>query len=328
MMLDNISIKYFKKAVPVIKKDTPSEVSGNCPVCNDKKGRLHLYRPKGFEQDVVHCFNSGCELEEKHHSMLNFLKIAAPELVSSYQRETFKDKIADINNSEKILSIIDRIEKKVNKQPDVKIEVPLHKLFTKCQEVERCRKYVKSRGFEVKEDWYFSENNFYTYNQKKYYLKDFLIIPIYQENKYAGFYSRSIREKAFSTFLLPWAEKFWTDCPETTSENVEIITEGVFDALSTGFGKVGAMLSASLPPDFEFNKNVIIALDNDKTGIQKSLKYVDQYNVFIWPDGLDYKDFNEMLLDGYRPKRIKDIILDNTYRGIEAKVRLKMKEVL
>jgi hypothetical protein len=323
-MLNNISVKYFKKVVPKIKKDTPLEVSGNCPVCGDKKYRLHLYRPKGFEQDVVHCFNSGCELEEKHHSMLNFLKIAAPELVSSYQRETFKTKIADISNSEKILDIINRVEKKSTK----KIEVPLHKLFTKCKEVKECREYVKSRGFEAKEDWYFSKDKFFTYNQKRYFLENYLIIPIYQEKKYAGFYSRSITDKSFTTFMLPWAEKFWTDSPETTSENVEIITEGVFDALSTGFDKVGAMLSASLPPDFKYNKNVIIALDNDKTGIQKSLKYVDKYRVFVWPDYLEFKDFNEMLVDGYKPEQIKKIILENTYRYIEAKVRLKMKEVL
>ncbi len=328
--LDQISIKYFKLVVDnsSIKKDSATEVQANCPVCGDKKHRLHLYRPKGFDNDVVHCFNSGCELEEKHHSVLNFLKIAKPDLVETFKRDNFSNVIEKIK-SDNLQEIVNRITPK--EQISTKVELPLDKLFIKCKDSEVCKSYVKRRGFTPKDDWYFSTDKFFTFNKQTVFLENYLIIPIYSKGKYKGFYSRSIKEKKFSTFLLPGIEKLWVSSPDVNAKNLEIITEGVFDALSSGFEKTGAMLSASLSEEFlnELNKDCIIALDNDPTGVQKAIKYAERdFRVFVAPEEWNYKDFNDPVIDKEKtPEEIKKIILDNTFKGMSAVARLKMKEI-
>jgi len=333
--LEPVNIKYFKLVVQDIKKDTSTEVQANCPICSDKKYRLHLYRPKGFDQDVVHCFNSGCILEEKHHNMINFLKIAKPDLVENYKRENLKTLIKSIENTNSISTIVEEIEKntgiKQTEQNDKKRELPLDKLFMKCKDSEVCKSYVKHRGFQPREDWYFSVNKFFTYNSKTVFLENYLIIPIYLKGKYKGFYSRSIKEKKFSTFLLPGVEKIWISKPELNPFDIEIITEGIFDALSSGFENSAAMLSASLSEEYlnSLNKNCIFALDNDPTGIKKAIEYAERgFKIFVAPEDWNYKDFNDPVIDKEKiPKEIKEIIEQNTYQGIDAIVRLKMKEI-
>ncbi len=334
-MLDLLSIKYFKMVVDPasIRKDTPDEVQANCPVCGDRKHRLHLYRPKGFDQDVVHCFNEGCELAEKHHNMVNFLKIAKPELVDSYKRENLQTIIKNVTNTIDVQDILTKIEKTTGltqtKENDKKRELPLGKLFMKCKDNQTCLDFVKKRGIEPRDDWYFSEDKFFTWNQKTVFLENYLIIPIYSDQKYKGFYSRSVKEKKFSTFLLPDIEKVWTSSPDVGPENMEILCEGVFDSLSTSFEKSGAMLSASVSEEYieKLNPNCIIALDNDKTGIEKTIKYAERgFNVFVWPE-IEEKDFNEVLQNGYTCLEIKKIIQENTYKSYDAIVRLKMKEI-
>jgi hypothetical protein len=339
--LDQLSIKYFKLAISEykLKKDTGTELQCCCPVCGDTKNRLHLYRPKGFDQDVVHCFNSGCLLEEKHHNIINFLKIVKPDLVDAYKRENLNTMISTFSGSSPsksgrsdVQDILSTIEKntgitETNKNKK-RLEIPLDKLFMKCKDSEACKAYVKHRGFQPQDDWYFSENEFFTYNKKKVYLKDYLIIPIYSNNKYRGFYSRSIKEKSFSTFLLPDTEKVWVSSPETTPENLEILTEGVFDALSTGFEHSGAMLSASVSEEFltKLNPECIIALDNDSTGIKRSIEYAEKgFKVFVWPRD-DYKDFNDMLTD-FKKNEINAMIRVGAEKGISAIAKLKMKEI-
>jgi len=341
--LDYLSIKYFKLAIDAssIKKDTNYEISSNCPLCNDRKHRLHLYRPKGFNQDVVHCFNDGCTLSEKHHNMINFLKLVKPEIINAYKREKFQDTVNAIksnsNSTNTDLNIKDIIEKntgilnsKEQTQQKTDLKLPLDKLFQKCKDSKECTLYCQLRGFEPKDDWYYSTDKFFTINEKTVFLENFLIIPIYFDGKYKGFYSRSIKEKKFSTFLLPGIEKIWVSSPNVISKNIEIITEGVFDAISSGFEKSGAMLSASLSEEYlmELNKDCIIALDNDKTGIQKSIKFIEKgFKVFIPPDNWKYKDFNEAVQSGINLEKIKKIILNNSYSGILGLTKLKMIEM-
>ena len=328
-LLDPLSVKYFKMVVEPksIKKDTPTEVQANCPLCGDKKYRLHLYRPKGFTKDVTHCFNAGCILEEKHHSILNFLKLTKPELVPLYKRENLDYVINEIKGNDP-QSVLESIEKVTDKRGDP--EIPLHRFFKKCKDSDACKGYVKHRGFQPKDDWYYSEDEFFEYNNKKVYLKDYLIIPIYNNGKYKGFYSRSIKEKKFSTFLLPDTEKVWMCDPFLEPQDLEILCEGIFDSLSSGFQKCGAMLSASLSKEFmdKLNPECIIALDNDETGIKKSIKYIEEgFRVFVPPDDWNYKDFNDAKISGVSSNEIKKIIEENSYKGILGLTKLKMKEI-
>jgi hypothetical protein len=76
-----------------------------------------------------------------------------------------------------------------------------------------------------------------------------------------------------------------------------------------------------------FNKdNLIIVYDNEPRS-KETIKKLDKailngYNVCIWPENMDHKDINDMVLAGLSPEFIQHIIRDNTYRDLSAKLAL------
>ncbi len=324
-MLERLNSKYFKLAVGKLKKETLDELVTCCPMCGDQKNRLHLY--SSDVGDLVHCFNSGCELEAKHHSVRNFLDIIGSPYISSYKREQLGTTVEKLKTEQNVQGILDNL-KKLPPEPKrtLEKEIPLHRLFGKAEDNEECHTYLLNRCIDVQPDWFFSTNKFFEYNGKRVFLENYILIPIYNEDyKYRGFYSRSIKEKTFSTFLLEDTEKIWRSNPDRFPD---IICEGIFDALSTNFDNCAAMLGAGLSEEYRntLPKSTLFAFDNDETGTRKSIEYCDKgFNIFVWPE-VKYKDFNEMLTLGTSRTKIKKMIEDNTYSGIIAKTRLKMKE--
>ena len=320
-----VNAKYFKLSVGKLKKDTSSEISCCCPACGDTKDRLHLISTPDF--DYVKCFNSGCELEEST-SVYRFLQVINSNYISAYKRETLTDRIHDIKTGEDLNGIMARLkaesEPKPEPEPEKKPEIPLDKLFKKCTEFPECVQYLENRGIKPQQDWYFSTQKFFKFKDKNVFLQNYLLIPIYEDGKYRGFYSRSIEEKRFSTFLLDGTEKIWTNQRSTP----EIICEGIFDALSTGYENCAAMIGATVSDEYsdQLPKSTIFAFDNDTTGTEKSIQYAKKgFTVFVWPE-VPEKDFND-LLKTYPKEHIKQFVQENLFRGIQAETRLRIKKV-
>ena len=323
-MIKPVNAKYFKLSVGELKKDTPNEISCCCPACGDKKNRLHLVGTDDF--DYVKCFNAGCELEEPTN-VYRFLKIINSPYISAYKRETLSEKIDTIKNGSNLNSLLEKAKQKTKEtEPEPEPDIPLNNLFKRCKEYPECVEYLKRRNLEPKNDWYFSKQKFFKHKDKNVYLQDYLLIPIYNEDKkYRGFYSRSIHEKRFSTFLLDGTEKIWRKHPDKIPD---IICEGIFDALSTGFENCAAMIGATVSDEYKktLPKSTIFAYDNDKTGTEKSIQSAKEgFTVFVWPE-LPEKDFNE-LLKTKTPEQINKLINSNLYKGIQAEVRLRLKKV-
>jgi len=354
MAIDIVDIKYFKLAVGQLKKQGINDLSLDCPLCDDTKNRLHLYQNDGMDQALAHCYNAGCDLSEQQMGMVNFLKLVKPQLVPQYKRERFTDIMGKIKEDTKLPSLNDilanakkksqkeipEIEVATEVKAEITLEVKPEKKELKIPDIFKAglipfnksiqaMNYIKNRGLEPEDDWLFSEGKFVEFFGKAYYVQDFFLMPLFYNNKFQGFYTRSIYEKRFSTIIFPKKEKIW--CSNLfNSEDETIICEGIFDALSTGFNSSIAMLSADINEEILNDlKNPIFAFDNDKTGKFKSLKYVDLgYKVFIWPLEWDkYKDFNEILMGGTPQKIIKAIISKYIYKGIEAKIKLSMVQV-
>jgi len=326
-----LDAKFFKRNIGKIKKDSNNEISCCCPLCGDAKNRLHLIHVQADNYNYVKCFNSGCEVEEPT-SVFNFLiKLNSPD-IDAYKREVLQDKISVIKSEFSLNNLLKKVQKpKVEPTPEVsevprtnEVEMPLHH-FKLCKDCPECLEYVRSRGLEPLADWRFSTEKFFTFNKKNIYLLDYLIVPIYISNKFKGFYSRSIREKSFSTFLMPDVPKLWRNQP---TKKPVIITEGIFDALSIAEPNIGAMIGADLSPKIRSQlTDTIFAFDNDVTGTEKAIKFSKEHKVFVWPETWrKYKDFNELLLDGHTKEEIRDTIFDNVYTGIMAETRLRMKD--
>ena len=67
-------------------------------------------------------------------------------------------------------------------------------------------------------------------------------------------------------------------------------------------------------------------LDNERRNVQiaDALKKVitNGYSGCIWPDSVNEKDINEMIIGGKTTDDIVKIIDDNTYSGLQADVQL------
>ena len=49
-----------------------------------------------------------------------------------------------------------------------------------------------------------------------------------------------------------------------------------------------------------------------------------KHNVVIWPNTIEGKDINEIILSGKSQYEIEEIISSNTFRGIEAQLKFNM----
>jgi hypothetical protein len=75
-------------------------------------------------------------------------------------------------------------------------------------------------------------------------------------------------------------------------------------------------------------KDIVLVYDNERRNreivnmMQKAIKNV--YQVVIWPDSIEGKDINEMIVSGLSPDEIHEIISNNTFSGIQAQLKFNM----
>ena len=92
------------------------------------------------------------------------------------------------------------------------------------------------------------------------------------------------------------------------------------NAIATAGGDLVSAVS-TLPKD-----RLIIVYDNEPRS-RETVKKIDKaimqgYRVCIWPDNMDHKDINDMVMAGLSQDFIKHIINNNTYRDLAAKLAL------
>jgi hypothetical protein len=101
------------------------------------------------------------------------------------------------------------------------------------------------------------------------------------------------------------------------------VLEGPIDSMfiENSIAMAGSDLSFSLLDNFK-NK-ITFVYDNEprnKQIITRMEKCIDKgYNVVIWPDSLNYKDVNEMVLENIDAM---DLIRNNTFNGLGAKMKI------
>ena len=340
-MLNPIDILYFKMAVGQdrIKAETPTDISARCPICGDSKysknkARLHLYERDG--KTFVNCFNE-CSCVNK--TVFSFLRNYYPSLYDSYKREIFKDQLktviddysSDINKLDKSIkkslsSVFDTSEsiETLSIKPEI-----LFKLNCFADEPNTVSEYFKNRGLRYKPEIFgkcFISKTKITIDDKNFPLVNYIIIPLYCNDSWYGFYSRSLTEHKFFTYI-PAKNvgfKVWNLYNVDVNKSVYIF-EGIFDALSAyqaGITNVVACCGATIPDNIlKSFKDAVFCLDNDRTGIVNSLKYLKNgYKVVDWQNTC--KDCNEMLNAGID---LKSEILNNTVSGILGIVKMQTK---
>jgi DNA primase len=306
-----------------------SHFHARCVLCGDSKKsknkrRWHMEYNNG--QPFYHCFN--CERSGSFLELYSELKGIS---ISDAKKELFK---FDSQHLVQLLS--PRKKEKIVKE----IEYENHDyVLEDCIGVDDVPDGVIQAQYQ-KELFSFIEErkiplDFKLFVAYKGEYKDRIIIPIYEDGNIVYFQARALQETSYGQkYKNPTLQKGNIILNKENFDRTKyiIVTEGLFDAAqleTQGTSCLGASVNdtflASLLPLTDIG--VIIALDNDKAGIDgikkilKESKYQHLLKYFMMPDEYkEAKDINKLVTD-FDIKNIYQFVVDNSFSNFEIQVK-------
>jgi transcription elongation factor Elf1 len=298
-----------------------------CPLCGDStknktKARGYVYEKKN--NYFYMCHNCGAST-----SFYNFLEKIDPSLIKEYALERYKN--GEQGRDNYVKPTFD----------EVKIEAPKFKKslvipsINSLPEEHYAKVYVKSRkipeGFHS--DLYFAEDfkGFVDSLQiEKEGLKEDdprLVIPFYDEDKnLVAFQGRALGESKLRYITVKTDKDnhklFGTDRIDT--EQMIYVVEGPIDSMFLE-NAVATADSNLMAASKHFDKSKIVLIYDNEPRNKELHKQMDKaieehYNVVIWPEMMEEKDVNDMVLNGFSPDEIQDIISKHTFVNLRAKM--------
>jgi transcription elongation factor Elf1 len=296
-----------------------------CPYCGDST--RHQNKTRGYLYTIKDTYNYKCHNCGQSCSFSSFLKYIDSTLYGQYVFEKFK------NHSETKLT-------PTTTQVKIKPLSPEYKYFDlptidTLDESHYAKFYLESRKLpeEKLKTLYFCEKFKEWTNTKKQTFKNIkydeprIIIPLIYQNNIFGFQGRSLNKKSnvkyISIILNEAVPKIYGLDQIDWDKNIYVL-EGPFDSMfiPNSIAMVGADINISSIPNYQ-QTDFIFVHDNEprnKEIISRMEKIIDNgHSIVIWPSDLKCKDINDMILSGINPI---EIIHSNTFRGLEAKVKL------
>ena len=304
----------------------------SCPVCGDSsknklKARGYIYRAK---QDLfVKCHNCG------HSTNLgNLIKYVDTMLYDEYVLERYKAG-ATKHNAHKDVEPVIKPKEKVELIDD--ILSPLKRL-DKLPVTHPAVKYVADR--KIPHDrWsllYFAPKfKAFTNTVTPKFQEPIegehprMIIPFFKPNgKCFAYQARAYgneEPKYFTIKVDETEEKIYGLDRVDYSKRIYVV-EGPIDSLFLSNAIAVSGSSFDTPTIRQLLTNATIVMDNEprnKDIVKQLNKYIESgYSVCMFPDTVEQKDINEMVLHGgYSPDEIMELINTNTYTGMEAKLK-------
>ena len=304
------------------KKKTDYLFNFRCPHCGDSqksktKARAYLYRVKN--DMFFKCHNCGMG-----QNLANFIKSVDPKLYEQYLLERYKKsatKFIDQTPIDDLKSIKDLPEDHPARLYCTNRKIPekyFDKLFLSDKFMTLVNK-VKPNTYKV--------------------IKDHprLIIPFYDTTgKIFAFQGRAFgkEQPKYLTIKLDENRQKVYGLERINFQNPVQIVEGPIDSLfidnCLAAGGADLFLRNKIP-----NDQITYIFDNEprnKEIVKRMYKVIEQdFNVVIWPEELQLKDVNDMILSGLTKIELQDIISNNTYSKLSALTKLnywkKTKEV-
>ena len=279
---------------------------------------------------LFHCHNCNATM-----SVPNFIKMLDQSVYNEMQMERLQDK----KSPEQIdyESFIDKMKKPVFMK-----QGPLKglKKVSQLSPDHRTKKFVDERRIPTPyHAKLFNCPNFKQYTNSllpnKFDIASIerdecrLLIPFLDANKNVhAFQGRALGSSAvkYITIVLDESVPKVYGLDTVNLDRKTYVFEGPIDSMfvPNSIATAGGDLVSAIG-NFE-KKNLVIVYDNEprsKDTIKKLDKAILQgYNVCIWPDNLEHKDINDMVLAGLSSEFIKHIIDTNTYRDLAAKMAL------
>ena len=316
------------------KKKTDYLFNFRCPHCGDSqksktKARAYLYRVKN--DMFFKCHNCG-----QGQNLANFIKFVDPKLYESYLLERYK-KSAPATPKPKFDF---KPTKFTNQTPidDLKSIKDLpedHPARLYCDNRKIPEKYFDKLFLSDKFMALVNEVKPNTYKITKDHPR--LIIPFYDTTgKVFAFQGRAFgkEQPKYLTIKLDENKQKVYGLDKVNFQQPIYITEGPIDSLfidnCLAAGGADLFLKNKVP-----NENITYIFDNEprnKEIVKRMYKVIEQdFNVVIWPEDIQLKDVNDMIMSGLTIIELQDIISNNTYSKLSALTKLnywkKIKEV-
>ena len=315
------------------KRKTDTLWNFRCPFCGDSQKDKTKARGYVFVKDnayIFKCHNCGAGA-----SLSNLLKHVNPELQKQYALEKFGDRVNKTVDKPK-----EQEYKKVDvrrlRKPQFLKDTPLSKIKKVSQLAwnHPAKTYILKRKIPAPlHSELFYAPKFYKWvnecipNKFPNITKDEprLVIPfIDEQNRLIGFQGRAFgksQPKYITIMLDEDAPKIYGLNRIDWSKPI-VIVEGPIDAmfLDNAIAMAGSD-SARFTAD-----NAVFCWDNEPRS-QENIKRMERAieegkSVVIFPNGIEEKDINDMVLSGRDPDEIQAIISNNTFNGLMAKAKL------
>ena len=315
--MDHIDSKYIGIISPRLgkfKRVKSNLYNFRCPICGDSKKNKN--KTRGYIYSVKTNTNFKCHNCGASMSLNNFLKQVDPAVHKQYVLEKFKEGHTGRNF--------------VTEEPDFKFEAPKFKKklkLPKASEDPRPAGYLTARKLNPDNFYYakhfkkFVNSLKQTFDDEKHD-EERIIIPLYYEKNLIGLQGRSIKPnpvKYITVMLDDDAPKIY-GLDNIRRDAPVYITEGPFD--STFIRNAIAMCGADANVDRWGISNRVWIYDNEPRNreiVNRISKTIDSGDsVVIWPEGIDDKDINDMVMSGLD---VQSVIESNTYSGLQAKLK-------
>jgi transcription elongation factor Elf1 len=332
--IDNKYIRLVSSRLRNFKQKKENTYQFSCPICGDSKKNLIKARGYVYQKNndlFYKCHNCGVGT-----NVGTLIKHVDPSLHKEYVLDRFKS--GEINNSNTVSKILQITPTRFDKLKR-KTYFEHSEWLSKLPSGHFCLEYASKRQIPLK----FYDKLLFTqhYNQfvttlvpdhgKQLYDDARLVIPFY--NEYNELIAVSGRALETSDKTLRYVTIRTNDSEDKLvygMDRVDLtkpvkIVEGPLDSLflnnCLASGDANLLLTAKMI-DAE---NKILIFDNEPRNkeivkmMQDAIR--SDHFIVIWPDHMQGKDINEMVMNGLSPDEIESIISSNTFKGLEAQTR-------
>jgi len=326
-----IDRKYLKLLSPKLNRFSQKKedlFNFRCPFCGDSQ--KHLHKARGYVYRKKNAYFYKCQNCGIGHTMYNFISLLDANLVKEYALERY----ADANTSHS------KIEK-----TELKFEAPV---FKKKREEINLPKIIDLPmdhyasqyciGRKIPEATY---NTLYYANDFKAFVDELLpdhgkdlkendprlIIPFFDvDGTLLAIQGRALQDSKIRYITIKLAEEsikiFGLD--RVNKSNKVYVTEGPIDSLFLPNAVATADANLANAVNYIPRDKLVLVFDNEPRN-KDICKLMDKaienhFAICIWPEMMQEKDINDMILSGFTSDEIVDIIDKNTFVNLRAKM--------
>jgi predicted RNA-binding Zn-ribbon protein involved in translation (DUF1610 family) len=326
-----IDRKYLKLLSPKLNRFSQKKedlFNFRCPFCGDSQ--KHLHKARGYVYRKKNDYFYKCQNCGIGHTMYNFINLLDANLVKEYALERYAD-------THKTPTKIEKTE--------LKFEAPVFKKKPKGLNLPKiidlpidhyAAQYCIGR--KIPEATY---DNLYYANDFKAFIDELLpdhgkdlkeddprlIIPFFDnDGSLLAVQGRALRDSKIRYITIKLAEEsikiFGLDRVKK-SEKV-YVTEGPIDSLFLPNAVATADANLANAVNYITRDKLVLVFDNEPRN-KDICKLMDKaienhFAICIWPEMMQEKDINDMILSGFTSDEIVDIIDKNTFVNLRAKM--------